>query len=270
MPAYGTSMTGWSAAGASRLADDLEDARARLSLLQSQNGQLSRLTAMERIALDFAHELNQPLAAVVSYVRAGQSLIADRHAPDLDRLAEALEGAMTQSLHASQIVNRVRAFVTRGETDKSVEPLATIVQAALILAMPDTQPHAINVSLALDEAGAFILVDSVQMQQVLVNLISNAVQAMHDCPRRELCIASRLAGDAVEVSVADSGRGVPPDIRDRLFEPFMTTRSGGTGLGLTICNAIVEAHGGTMSYEPALDGGSIFRFTVTAVVDALE
>jgi two-component system sensor kinase FixL len=262
-------MTARGAAQSSRLADDLEDARARLTLLKSQNVQLSRLTAMERIALNFAHELNQPLAAAVNYLRAGQRLLADRQAPDLERLALALEGAMTQSLHASQIVNRVRAFVTRGETDKSVEPLAAIVQAALTLAMADTQPDAIRASLALDEAGALVLVDRVQIQQVLVNLIGNAVQAMQDCPRRELRIASRLAGGAVEISVADSGGGVPAEIRDRLFEPFITTRSGGTGLGLTICNAIVEAHGGRLWHEPAQDGGSIFRFTVTAVADAV-
>jgi two-component system sensor kinase FixL len=270
MPVQGASMTGLRAAGADTLADDLEDARARLTLLKSQNGQLSRLTAMERIALDFAHELNQPLAAVVSYVRAGQRLIADRQKPDLDRLAVALEGAMTQSLHASHIVNRVRAFVTHGETEKGIERLATIVQAALTLSTPDTQPYGVHVSLALDEACALVLVDRVQIQQVLVNLIRNAAQAMQDCPRRELCIASRLIGDDLEISVADSGQGVPPAIRDRLFEPFMTTRSAGTGLGLTICNAIVEAHGGTMSYEPAPDGGSIFRFTVTAVADAVR
>jgi two-component system sensor kinase FixL len=251
------------------MADDLEDARARLILLKTQNIQLSRLTAMERIALDFAHELNQPLAAVVNYLRAGQRLLADRQTPDLDRLVVAIEGAIAQSLHASRIANRVRAFVTRGETDKSVERIAAIVQAAVTLATSDIQAHGVRVSLALDEAGALVLVDRVQIQQVLINLISNAVQAMQDCPRRELRIASRLAAGEVEVSVADTGRGVPAEISDRLFEPFMTTRSGGTGLGLTICNAIVEAHGGSMSHQPARDGGSIFRFTVTAVADAL-
>jgi len=268
-PGHSASMTARNTALAGRLADDLEDARARLTLLKTQNVQLSRLTAMERIALNFAHELNQPLAAVVNYLRAGQRMLADGQAPDLERLALALEGAITQSLHASQIVNRVRAFVTRGETDKSVEPLATIVQAALTLATSGIQAHGANVSLALDEAAAVVLVDRVQIQQVLVNLINNALQAMQDCPRRDLRIASRLVGAEVEISVTDSGKGVPPEIRDRLFEPFMTTRSGGTGLGLTICNAIVEAHGGTMSHEPVQDGGSIFRFTVTAVADAV-
>ncbi len=257
------------AAAARRLADDLEDARARLVLLQSQNVQLSRLTAMERIALDFAHELNQPLAAAVNYLRAGQRLLAEPNAANLERLAAAIEGAMAQSLHASQIVARVRGFVTRGETDRSVQRASDIVMAALALAMQESEPEGVTVSLALDHAAELIVVDPVQIQQVLVNLIRNAVQAMQDGPRRELCIASRSCGGVVEISVIDSGRGVPADVVDRLFQPFVTTRSNGTGLGLTICNAIVEAHGGTLWYEGAPGGGSVFRFTVQAAADAM-
>jgi two-component system sensor kinase FixL len=251
------------------LAGDLEAARARLSLLKSQNARLSRLTAMERVALDFAHELNQPLAAVVNYIRAGQRLLAEPSAANLERLAGALDAAMTQSLHASQIVNRVRSFVTRGETGKTVERIAAIVQAAMDVAVPGTEPHGVEISLIFDPAADLVLVDRLQIQQVLVNLICNAVQAMQDTPRRALCIASLLSGNVVEVSVTDSGAGVSMDVADRLFEPFVTTRRNGTGLGLTICHAIIEAHGGTLSYEPAQDGGSIFRFTVTAVVDPL-
>jgi two-component system sensor kinase FixL len=262
-------MTARNASQARRRTDDLEDVRARLTLLKSQNVQLSRLTAMERIALNFAHELNQPLAAVVNYVRAGQRLLADGQTPDLDRIAKALEGAMTQSLHASQIVNRVRAFVTRGETDKTVERVASIVRTAVTLALPDTDPHGVRLSVALDPAADLVLADRVQIQQVLVNLIRNAVQAMQDSPRRQLRIASRLAAGDLEISVADSGRGVPEEVADRLFEPFVTTRANGTGLGLTICNAIIEAHGGTLSYAPAPAGGSIFRFTLKAVADAV-
>jgi two-component system sensor kinase FixL len=239
------------------LAGDLEAARARLSLLKSQNARLSRLTAMERVALDFAHELNQPLAAVVNYIRAGQAFEVRR-----TRFRE-------QSLHASQIVNRVRSFVTRGETGKTVERIAAIVQAAMDVAVPGTEPHGVEISLIFDPAADLVLVDRLQIQQVLVNLICNAVQAMQDTPRRALCIASRLSGNVVEVSVTDSGAGVSMDVADRLFEPFVTTRRNGTGLGLTICHAIIEAHGGTLSYEPAQDGGSIFRFTVTAAADPL-
>jgi two-component system sensor kinase FixL len=137
------------------------------------------------------------------------------------------------------------------------------------LALPDIEPQGVRLSMALDAAADLVLVDRVQIQQVLVNLIRNAAQAMRDLPRRELRIASRLADGVVEISVADTGRGVPEEVADRLFEPFVTTRSDGTGLGLTICNAIIEAHGGTLTYAPAPAGGSIFRFTVTAVADTV-
>jgi two-component system sensor kinase FixL len=258
-----------SGALARQLADDLEDAHARLDWLKSQNVQLSRLTAMERIALDFAHELNQPLAAVMNYIRAGQHLLREPSAENLQRLAAALDGAMTQSLHASEIVKRVRGFVASGETETSVQKVSDIVRSALTLAMHAAESDDLHVATALDRGGELVLVDGVQIQQVLVNLIHNAVHAMQDCRRRELRITSRRSGGVVEISVADNGRGVPPEIVDRLFEPFVTTRSNGTGLGLTICNAIIAAHGGTLSYERAPDGGSIFHFTVTAAADAL-
>jgi two-component system sensor kinase FixL len=135
--------------------------------------------------------------------------------------------------------------------------------------MPEIEPHGVRVSVILDPAAPLVRVDRVQIEQVLVNLIRNAVQSMQDSPRRDLSIASRAIDGAVEIGVADSGRGLPAEIRDSLFEPFVTTRSNGTGLGLTICQAIIDAHGGTLSYEPAAEGGSIFRFTVAAATDAL-
>ncbi len=250
-----------------RLADELADARSRLAIMQNQTVQLSRLAATERIALHVAHELNQPLAAVVNYVLAGQRLLADPTEPHLEQLGLALEGAMAQSLHAGRIVGGIRAFVMRGETDKRVEPVAALVREAVALAMPDTEAHRVRLSLALDPAAALVLVDRVQIEQVLVNLIRNAVEAMRDCPRRDLSIASHWTDGTVEISVADSGKGVPAEVRDRLFEPFVTTRRDGTGLGLTICQAIVEAHGGALSYLSAPDGGSVFRFTVTGVAE---
>jgi len=258
-------MTVQTAAQTRRMADDLTDASTRSTLLQSWP---SRVATMDWVTLNLMHELSQPLAAIANYVRAGQCLLADRQQPDLERLAAALDGAMTQSLHVGRVINGLRAFAARGEAGKAIESVATIVAQAVAVALPDAETHRIRLSLALDPAADRILVDRGQIEQVLVNLIGNAVEAMKDSPDRDLSVASVWEDGVVQISVTDSGSGVPPEVRDRLFEPFVTTRRNGTGLGLTICQAIVEAHGGTLWYEPVPDGGSAFRLTVTGVVDA--
>jgi two-component system sensor kinase FixL len=231
-------------ARARRRSGDPADMQERLIAPDSQP---SRVAVMEWIALNLTHELSQPLAAIANYVRAGQRLLIDQEAPDLERLAAALDGAMTQSLHAGRIISGLRAFATRGEADKQIESIADSVQRAV----------------------GRVLVDRLQIEQVLVNLISNAVEAMRGCPHRHLSIASRREEGAVQISVTDTGTGLAAAVTERLFEPFVTTRRNGTGLGLPICRAIVEAHGGTLSCESAPEGGSIFRFTVTGVADAL-
>jgi two-component system sensor kinase FixL len=256
-------------AQAGRLADDLAHALAQLAALQSQNAQLSRLTAMERIGMNLAHELAQPLAAVVNYVRAAQQLAAKLPADDVARLEVALEGAMAQSLHAGRIVNGLREFVSRGTTHKRVEVVSCLVQQAVSLTMLEAERQSIRVSIAFDPRAGLVLVDRVQIEQVLGNLIRNAVQAMADSARRVLRIATRRVDGAVEISITDSGQGLPDSVRSRLFEPFVTTRPDGTGLGLAICRAIVEAHGGALGWRPAPDGGTTFHFTVAAAVKAL-
>jgi len=250
-----------------RLVGDLANAKAQVAALRDQNVQLSRLTATERIALNVAHELSQPLAAVVNYLRAGQRLLGTPAANEDGRLAIALEAALAQALHASRIVSGVRTFVTDGEANKRVEDVAALVREAVALGAPDIEQYGVRLSLSFDGAAGTVLADRVQIAQVLLNLIRNAAQAMQDCPRRVLSITSRGAGEIVKISVADTGKGLPASIRDRLFEPFVTTRRDGTGLGLVICRAIIEAHGGTLSAEPAPGGGSIFHFGLTRVVD---
>jgi two-component system sensor kinase FixL len=233
-----------------------------LSALREQVSRLTRLTATERIALNLTHEVNQPLAAIVNYVRAAQLLLAGDSPPDIGRLRVALDGAMAQSLHASRIAGGLRDFVTRGDSIKRAEKVEDLVRAAVALALPETEPHGVLVSLALDPAAAVVLADRVQIEQVLVNLISNAVQAMQDSRRRALSIATQRVGETVAISVADSGKGIPDSVRAHLFEPFVTTRQGGTGLGLMVCRAFVEAHGGSLSCQSMPGRGSVFRFTL--------
>ena len=228
---------------------------------------LTRQDAADWIALNLAHELNQPLAAITNYVRAGQRLLAAGQPADLDRLNTALDAAMTQALHAGRIVSGLRTFITRGENDRGIEDLSNLIQRATVLAKPDIEKYEVNVATALDPAAERALIDRVQIEQVLVNLIRNATQAMQDRPHRDLCIASRLAGDFVEIAVTDTGGGLPEAVRDQIFAPFVTTRRDGMGVGLAICHAIVAAHGGTLSCQSA-DRGSSFRFTIPRVADA--
>jgi hypothetical protein len=224
--------------------------------------------AADWVALNLAHELNQPLAAIANYVRAGQRLLASGQPADLDRLGAALDAAMNQALHAGRIVGGLRAFVTRGENERGIESLPGLIQRAIALATPEIDKHAVTVTTALDAAAQHVMVDRVQIEQVLLNLIRNAVQAMQDSPRRDLCIASRGVADRVEITVTDTGGGLPEALRAQIFAPFVTTRRDGMGLGLAICHAIVAAHGGNLSCQPA-GRGSSFRFTIPRVTDPM-
>ncbi len=219
------------------------------------------------VGLNIAHEISQPLAAIINYIRAGQRLLANGPAAEPDRVAAALEGAMIQALHAERIVTALRAVAARGEADKAMVSVATIVRSAIAVVLPEIERCGVQVSQSLDPLAQLVLADRVQIEQVIVNLMRNAMQAMQDSPRRELSIASRWRDGLVEVSVGDSGRGLADTMRGRLFEPFVTTRPDGTGLGLSICRAIIDAHGGSLSYHPGEHGGSVFRFTLTGVAE---
>jgi two-component system sensor kinase FixL len=268
---FGTSILVRDITEARRIAAELHALQLDQAALQQQAAALSRLTAVEQVSGTLAHELNQPLAAIVNYARAGQQLLASHPSPDLPKLAQALDRMLSQSLRAGQIIARLRAFIARGEADKRVESVAALIDEAVRLALPDADHRAVHLTIDLDPAARLVLADRIQVQQVLLNLIRNAVQAMQGMPataRRALTIASRLAGGMVAISVTDTGPGIAEEIGDRLFEPFVTTRQDGTGLGLTICHAIVQAHGGALTWEPAPHGGTIFRFTLTGIAEA--
>ena len=201
---------------------------------------------MGQMTAALAHELNQPLTAVGNYLRAGQRLLEEEASPDVERLKTGLEAAMMQLQRAGLIIDRLHGFVARGEVDMQVgAAVAGLVEEAAALAAGEIREHGVSLSIELDPVARLVLVDRVQVQQVLVNLIRNAVAAMQDSPRRGLSIASRRSDGLVELSVADTGDGPSEEVRDHLFEPFVTTRPDGTGLGLAICQSIVEAHDGS-------------------------
>jgi len=242
-----------------------QQAELRLQDLQSELAHVGRVSEMGTLASALAHELNQPLTAVANYCEAARDLLAET--PDAETLAmvrEALDDAARQSVRAGEIVRRLRDFISHGATEKRVEHLPRLVNEANALALVGTREHGIDVQVRLDPEADRVLVDRIQIQQVMVNLIRNAIDAMADSGLKTLIIRSaRLPGSMVRLSVEDTGGGIDETVAKQLFQPFVTSKASGMGIGLSICRTIVEAHGGRIWFEPNPHGqGTIFHFTL--------
>jgi two-component system sensor kinase FixL len=241
-----------------------QQAEARLQELQNELVHVSRLTALGEMASALAHELNQPLSAITNYLKGSRMLLA-RDAVPHERVADAVERAAAEALRAGDIIRRLREFVARGETERSVESLPKLVEEASALALVGAKEYGIRVQYDFSRDVDLVLADKVQIQQVVLNLVRNAVDAMADSPsgRRELIVALEPVGDDMaQVSVTDTGPGIDPEIADQLFRPFITTKRTGMGVGLSISRTIVEAHGGRIWAEPHPGGGARFGFTL--------
>jgi len=238
----------------------------RLETLQSELIHVSRVSAMGTMASTLAHELNQPITAVANYVEGIRDLLATPHPDDLPMIREALNDTASEALRAGHIVRRLRDFVARGEVEKTIEKLPALINEAAVLGLLGAREKGVEPQFDLDPYASPVLVDKVQIQQVLINLIRNAVEAMADCPVRKLSVTSRadLPG-FVNVTVADTGSGVAPHIAQQLFAAFVSSKSEGMGLGLSICRTIVEANGGHIWMEPRKGGGTEFHFTLMRV-----
>ena len=236
-------------------------AEADLQRMQDELIHVSRLSAMGAMAATLAHELNQPLAAVTNFISG-----AKRHAERADDLpgglSEALDLSASAAQRAGEIVRRLRDLVSRGTVSVAAQPLPQLIEEASVLAFVDARQLGIAHRHELDPAAQWVMADRIQIQQVLINLIRNAIEAMAKCKAREVLISSRRVGRMVEISVADTGPGIAPEHKDSLFSQFMTTKSGGMGIGLPISRTIVELHGGTIWAENRPGGGAVFRFTL--------
>jgi two-component system, LuxR family, sensor kinase FixL len=238
-------------------------AEARLQRLQDELNHVARLAEMSQFSAALAHELNQPLAAIVNYMNVAKRLLT---VPGTQAKAqEALAKAGEQAERAGQIIRRLRDFVEKRDGKRAVENINAIAEDAIALAMVGTKATDIEVRTEFAPHSPPVLVDRVQIQQVMVNLLRNASEAMADSPKRELTIATAgIDGSAVEVAVADTGPGIPDEVASRLFKPFVTTKPGGMGIGLAISQSIVEAHGGRLRMTPNQGGGTVFRFRLPA------
>src|SRR6266699_3424420 len=239
---------------------------ARLQELQSELVHISRLTAMGEMASTLAHELNQPLSAIANYLKGSQRLLEGKPDELSNTLRGALDKAAEQAMRAGQIIRRLRDFVSRGETERRVESITKLVEEASALALVGAKERGVRVTFRLDPRADLVLADKVQVQQVLINLMRNAIDAMEESHRRELIIATNADDEEmVAISVADTGTGVAPEVAEQLFQPFVTTKRQGMGVGLSISRTIVEAHGGEIWLDPNPEGGTIFSFTLRAV-----
>lgn len=247
-----------------RLADTYEQQTAerdrRLNELRQELIHVARLNELGQMVSGLAHELNQPITAAGTYLAAAQ---AQAERGDDARTGELLSRAAAQIERTAEVIERLRQMVKKGEVVRRPDDLSAAVKEAVALVLAGEPSSGLNLQLLIAGALPLVLIDRVQIQQVLLNLLRNGLEAMAESGGRDMVIRAAPAADGtVEVSVTDSGPGLAPAVRERLFQPFVTTKDTGMGVGLSICRSIIEAHGGAIwaSENPA--GGAVFHFTV--------
>ncbi len=246
---------------------DVTDRRAtedEARQLQERLTHFSRLSTMGEMAAGLAHEINQPLAAIATYAQACQRFVRSPNRDDADVL-EALEQISVQALRAGEVIRRLRNFVKNREVKREPVECNRLLDDLRTLAETDARLH--NVRLRIEAAAGLptVYADPIQLQQVVLNLVRNAIDAMSEAPetRREVLLSTHeLPEGEIEIIVADHGSGLAPEAAEHLFNPFFTTKSGGTGLGLAISRSIVRAHGGRLWHTPNEGTGARFHFTL--------
>jgi two-component system sensor kinase FixL len=247
-----------------------QESAAQLEEAVSELARLARLNELGEMASTLAHELNQPLSAIANYVQGCSRLVEKIDSEDAVRMRGALDETAKQALRAGDIIRHLREFVTRGDTEKQPEDVKKLVEEAGALALVGSREQGIKPVFDFGQGGSMVIVDRVQIQQVLINLMRNAMEAMRDSERRDLNIRIRTQDDElIAVEVADTGPGIPDDIAPQLFQPFVTTKATGMGIGLSISKRIIESHGGEISVSRNEQGGATFVFTLPAMTEAV-
>jgi len=240
-------------------------AERRLQDVQGELVHVSRLTALGEMASAMAHELNQPLTAAASFMK-GCLILLKRKPLDEARLADMISQGADQALRAGQIIRRLRDFVSKGEAERRIENLPQLLEEAGALAMVGARERSVRLRYDIDPRVSLVLADKVQIQQVALNLIRNGIEAMEDSASKDILVGAKpAADDMVEVFISDTGHGITPEAAEQLFQPFMTTKAQGMGIGLSISRTIIEAHGGRIWVDPNPKGGATFRFTLPGV-----
>ncbi|WP_198164171.1 PAS domain-containing sensor histidine kinase [Bradyrhizobium jicamae] len=243
-----------------------ERADARARDLQLELLHASRLSVAGQMAGALAHEINQPLTALANSVNAVRRMMANSNAHRIDVYREIMDEAAELALGTGRIIGRLREFVTREEAEMRIEALSVLIRDASHFALAGSAARIAQVRFSFDPKAENVLANRVQVQQLLVNLLRNANEAMMGSHRYDIEVTTALLDDEfVEIAVADRGPGLPAEIASHLFEAFRSTKRNGMGLGLTICKSIAESHGGTLRYEANPGGGTIFRFTLPSL-----
>jgi PAS domain S-box-containing protein len=245
--------------------DERRQAEARYQKLQSDLIHVSRVSAMGTMASTLAHELNQPLTAIANYVRGSRRLLDSGDSDKMPAALEAMAAADRTAVRAGEIVRRLRELVARGEVNMCPEDLPDLIREATAIALVDVGSFGIDCHLDLDPRAARVDADRIQVQQVLINLLRNAVEVLKTVAVRRIAISTRQVGNFCEICVTDSGPGIDPKIAERLFEPFNTNKTDSMGIGLSISRTIIEAHGGRIWHEPGKGRGTKFCLTLVAV-----
>lgn len=243
-----------------------EESAARLQEIQGELARLARLNELGEMASTLAHELNQPLSAIANYAQGCTRLLRDMDDAVAIKMRGALEETARQSLRAGQIIRHLREFVTKGETEKAPENIRRLIEEAGALALVGSRERGIRTVFEFRSDAETVMVDRIQIQQILINLMRNAMEAMRDREKRELIVRTQAAGPGeIAVVVEDTGTGISEEIASQLFQPFVTTKPSGMGVGLSISKRIVEAHGGEISVSRNESGGATFRFTLPTI-----
>jgi two-component system sensor kinase FixL len=232
----------------------------RLHELQLELLHVSRLSDVGQMASTLAHELNQPLAAVVNYVQATRRMLQAEAVAVSPKITEVMDKAVVQAARAGEIIRHLRGFIQRGEAERQIEELNNVVEEATALALVGAKESSINVRWVLGAEPMPVLIDKVQIQQVVFNIIRNSVEAMadHPLPRDLVVTTSLVAGDTAQISISDTGPGLAQKVQAQLFQPFVTTKERGMGLGLSICKTIIDSHAGRLWASPNSKRGAVF------------